>query len=129
MASSTRVRGSCPVRALVNIAASLMSGKRPAILLGNYKLMRIYETGERRFFDLSKDIGKRNNLAKQMPDKVADLDRRLTDYLTAVDAQMPTINANIPAGQVPPDAKRGKSGKGGKGGKRGGADATPQPKQ
>ena len=32
---------------------------------------------------------------------------RLADYLAAVNAQVPTINANIPPGQVPPDAKRG----------------------
>src|ERR1051325_1704459 len=56
-------------------------GPASAILLGNFKLMRIYETGARRLFDLSKDIGERNDLAKQMPDKTAQLDRRLANYL------------------------------------------------
>lgn len=89
-------------------------GPASAILLGNFKLMRIYETGARRLFDLSKDLAERNDLAKQMPDKVAELDRRLTENLAAVSAQMPTINANLPPGQVPPDAKRGGKGKKGK---------------
>lgn len=83
-------------------------GPASAILLGDYKLTRIYETGERRLFDLSKDIGERNNLAKQIPEKVAELDRRLTEYLTAVNAQMPTLNTNVPAGQNQPEKKGGK---------------------
>lgn len=82
-------------------------GPASAILLGNYKLMRVYETGDRRLFDLSKDIAERSDLAKQLPDKVADLDRRLTEYLIAVGAQMPTLNPNVPIGQRPPEKKGG----------------------
>jgi arylsulfatase A len=85
-------------------------GPASAILLGSYKLMRSYETGERRLFDLSTDIGERNDLAKKMPEKAAELDRRLTEYLSAVGAQMPVINENIPPGQTPPpDGKRKKA--------------------
>ena len=72
--------------------------------------MRIYETGERRLFDLSKDITERTDLAKSQPQKVAELDQRLTDYLAAVNAQMPNVNANVPVGQRPPE-KKGKKGK------------------
>jgi arylsulfatase A-like enzyme len=85
-------------------------GPASTILLGNYKLMRLYDSGALRLFDLSKDIGERNDLAKQMPDKVAELDRRLTEYLAAVGAQAPTINESIPPGQTPPDPKRKKGG-------------------
>ena len=85
-------------------------GPASAIYLGDLKLVRIYETGERRLFDLSKDITERTDLAKLQPQKVAELDQRLTDYLAAVNAQMPNVNANVPVGQRPPE-KKGKKGK------------------
>ncbi len=81
-------------------------GPASAIFLGDFKLARIYETGERRLYDLSKDISERNNLAKQRPEKVADLDRRLSDYLKAVNAQMPGEAKESPAPR-PEDSPRG----------------------
>jgi len=83
-------------------------GPASAILLGDYKLIRVYDTGKRWLFDLSKDISERNDLAEQMPGKVAELDGRLTAYLAAVNAQIPTINASVPSGQRPSDARGGK---------------------
>jgi arylsulfatase A-like enzyme len=65
-------------------------GPVSSILLRNYKLIRNYETGAVSLFDLSKDLGERNDLAKTMPEKVAELDGLLTEYLKSVDAQMPT---------------------------------------
>ena len=60
-----------------------------------------------------------NDLAKQMPEKVAELDARLTAYLTAVNAQMPTLNSpantTTDASSLPGDRKAGGMG-GGKGG-------------
>ncbi len=69
-------------------------GPASSILLGDYKMTRLYETGERRLFDLSKDPSESNDLAKQMPAKVAELDARLTAYLKDINAQMPTMNPN-----------------------------------
>lgn len=63
-----------------------------ALLLGNLKLIRTYETGALQIYDLAKDAGERHDLAKEMPRELADLDRRLSDYLKAVNAQMPTPN-------------------------------------
>lgn len=80
-------------------------GPASALYLGDLKLIRIYETGERRLFDIAQDIGERNDLAKSQPQKVAELDQRLTSYLQAVNAQMPSINAAVPVGQRPPDKK------------------------
>ena len=80
-------------------------GPATALYLGDWKLVRVYETGERRLYDIAKDISERNDLAKQMPQKVAALDQRLTDYLKAVNAQMPSVNASVPVGQRPPDKK------------------------
>lgn len=80
-------------------------GPASAIYLGDLKLIRIYETAERRLYDVVKDITERNDLAQAQPQKVAELDQRLTDYLKAVNAQVPTVNASVPPGQRPPEMK------------------------
>ena len=56
-------------------------GPASAILLGDFKLIRAYETGALRLFNIAKDPGERHDLAQEMPDKVKELDQRLTDYL------------------------------------------------
>ena len=66
-------------------------GPASAIYLGDFKLVRVYETGALRLYDLSKDMREQQDLSKQMPDKVAEMDRRLSDYLKSVNAQMPTL--------------------------------------
>ena len=96
-------------------------GPASAILLGDYKLIRVYETGQRLLFDLAQDPGERRDLASQLPDKVRDLDARLTTYLQTVNAQLPTVNANFVPGADPKpdrDPKPRQGGKEGKGGKR-----------
>ena len=102
-------------------------GPATAIYLGDLKLVRIYETGERRLYDVTKDIAEKNDLAKQQPDKVAALDQRLTDYLKAVKAEMPSLNPkpdpNVKVTELPGDRRGGK----GKDGKKKGKD-TEQPK-
>ena len=68
-------------------------GPASAIIVGNYKLIRTYETGVPLPFDLSKDAGEQHDLAKENAKVTAELDRRLSEYLKAVSAQMPTPNA------------------------------------
>ena len=98
-------------------------GPASALILGDFKLIRVYESGAFHLFDLSQDIGERNDLAKPMPDKVTELDQRLAGYLKAVNAQMPSLNPNYDPSQAAdtlPGEKRnggGKRGGGGKGGK------------
>lgn len=92
-------------------------GPASAILLGDYKLIRVYETGARMLFDVSKDAGERDDLAKQIPKQVAELDRRLSEYLKAVDAQMPEPNPSYDRSKAPAQEDRGKGKKGGRGGK------------
>lgn len=77
-------------------------GPASAIFLGDFKLTRLYETGERRLYDLSKGIGERNNLSLQHPEMVVELDRRLSEYLNAVKAQMPEIRPGTSARQMSP---------------------------
>ena len=81
-------------------------GPASAILLDDFKLIRAYETGALRLFDIAKDPGERHNLAQEMPDKVKELSRRLTEYLVAMNAQMPKPNPNYDATK-PTETKRG----------------------
>lgn len=72
-------------------------GPASAIYDGDFKLIRAYESGDRFLYNLRADLGERNNLASQMPDKAAELDRRLTAYLKQVNAQVPKIDMSQPA--------------------------------
>lgn len=63
-----------------------------AILAGNLKLIRFHESNETQLFDLGRDIGEKNDLTKQMPDKAAALVENLEAYLVRVDAQLPSPN-------------------------------------
>ena len=58
-----------------------------AIREGNYKLVKTWRTQQLELFDLSKDIGEENNLAEEMPEKVKDLDEKLTNFLSVVKAE------------------------------------------
>jgi arylsulfatase A-like enzyme len=81
-------------------------GPASAILLGDLKLIRAYETGALTLFNIAKDPGERRDLAREMPDKAKDLNQRLSDYLTAVSAQMPKPNPDYDATK-PTEPKRG----------------------
>lgn len=90
-------------------------GPASAILLGNDKLIRPYETGVPLLFDLSRDIAEQHDLAKERARESAELDRRLGEYLKLVNAQMPTPNPKFdPTVPRPPLPER----RGGKDGPR-----------
>jgi arylsulfatase A-like enzyme len=67
-------------------------GPASAIYLRDFKLIRVYETGALELFNITEDPGERHDLARKMPDKAMELDQRLSDYLAAVNAQMPKPN-------------------------------------
>ncbi len=97
-------------------------GPHSAIYLGNLKLMRFYESDHVKLFDLSKDIGERNDLSSSMPKETAALKARLEKYLTDIDAQMATANPNFDPSKPIPSRRGGQGGdKGGKDKKGGGA--------
>lgn len=80
-----------------------------AILLGDLKLLHFYEDNRDLLFDLSKDIGERDDLAGKRPSETKQLRARLDKYLVAVDAQLPTTNPNYdPNRAVTPDRGNGK---------------------
>lgn len=97
-------------------------GPATAILLDGYKLVRNYETGTRRLYELERDPGEARDLAAARPEKLAELTARLDAYLKEVNAQMAARNPQYdPAKGPPPDDERerkgGRGGKGARGGK------------
>ena len=71
-----------------------------SIYVDQYKLLKLYDTGELHLYDIFADPGEQNNLAEQMPDRVNDLHNRLTTYLDSVDARIP--EASSARGPTPP---------------------------
>ena len=112
-------------------------GPASAIILGNEKLIRVYETGRSKLFDLSKDPGERRDLAGQRPERVAELEKILDEYLREVKARLPVPNPGYVPGKAPAssDEHRGEGkrrgggrGKGARGGDAGRSEVpTPEP--
>ena len=57
------------------------------IRVGDYKYMKHLLTGEMQLFNLKNDYSEKQNLAKAMPEKAAELDKILADYLESIDAE------------------------------------------
>ena len=89
-----------------------------AILLGDLKLIHFYEDNRDVLFNLSKDLGERNNLAERMPVEAKQLRDRLDQYLASVDAQFPAPNPNYDPSQPAAPEKGQGGGKGKNAGKK-----------
>ena len=87
------------------------SGPASAIYLGDFKLVRLYETGALRLFDLARDPTESRDLALSSPSKASELDQRLAESLREVGAAMPRLR-DVGAGAVGaedlPGERRGK---------------------
>ncbi len=57
--------------------------------VGDWKLIRFYESGTEELYDLKSDAAETNNLAARHPEKRRELAVRLDAWLKAVNAQMP----------------------------------------
>ena len=68
------------------------AGPASALWRDQWKLIRYYETGRSALYDLAHDPGEKHDLAAQQPGRVQDLERGLTEYLTAIGAQLPQPN-------------------------------------
>ena len=91
-----------------------------ALFLGDYKLIRHYEDGSLKLFNISEDIGESRNLATTQPDIAANLESRMDAYLEKVNAQFPSPNPEFDPDNAPDirgsnNKKKGGGGKGGKG--------------
>jgi len=93
-------------------------GPATAILVGQLKLIRNYETGAIRLFDLAADPAEAHDLAARMPDKAAELGARLTAYLEAVKAQMAVPNPDFDPAKADAEAADRRGNRGGGGGKK-----------
>ena len=58
-----------------------------AVRMGNFKLIERFEDGRCHLYDLSADIGEKNDLAADMPDKVDAMKARLHAWYKDVDAK------------------------------------------
>lgn len=67
------------------------SGETPtsAIRMGDYKLIRHYETGKLELYNLRKDIGEQQNLVSRMPEKAEELRSALDLWLKQNHAYIP----------------------------------------
>ncbi len=87
-------------------------GPASAVLLRNYKLIHVYETGALHLFDLANDLAEQHDLSKTRAQETTALDQRLTEYLKAVNAQMTAVNPSFdPAKAQPFQERRGGKGK------------------
>ncbi len=59
-----------------------------AIRDGNWKLVKLYETGDTQLFDLSADIEESRDVQAAEPGVAARLEKQLASYLRAIDAPM-----------------------------------------
>lgn len=71
---------------------------------GDWKLMEFLEDGRLELYNLREDIGETKNLAKELPDKTAELHARLVEWREEVKAPMPTKNE----GNAKPPKKKAK---------------------
>lgn len=78
-----------------------------AIRRGDFKLLEFFEDGRLELYNLAQDIGERQNLAAEMPEKAKQLHEKLLHWRNSVNAPMPKANpAYSPTSK--PDGKRGK---------------------
>jgi arylsulfatase A-like enzyme len=64
------------------------------IRLGDFKLVEWFEDSRTELFNLKSDIGEQHDLSATMPEKTAELTRRLHQWRLQVGARMPTPNPN-----------------------------------
>ncbi len=82
-----------------------------AIISGDLKLLKDWETNTYKLFDLSKDIGEKKDLSRAFPEKTEKLIAVMNNRLRSVDAQLPVVNADYDP-NAPLPAPRGPGGRG-----------------
>jgi arylsulfatase A-like enzyme len=76
------------------IGATHVEPARPQSVIrdGEWKLMEFLEDGRLELYNLRNDLGEKNNLAAQMPDKANELHQKLTAWRKTTKVQMPRPN-------------------------------------
>ena len=70
-----------------------------AIRAGDWRLVEFFEDSHAELYNLKEDIGEANDLAAEMPEKVAELKAKLAAWREEVGAQIPTENPNYDPGK------------------------------
>ena len=71
--------------------------------VGDWKLIRFYETGREEVYNLKADLSETNDLAAAQPEKRQELEVRLDAWLKDVGAQLPVPNPDyVPGGAAVP---------------------------
>jgi arylsulfatase A-like enzyme len=70
-------------------------GPYSAVRSGKFRLIEFLEDNSVRLYDLSSDLGEKNDLADSMPDRAATLRSDLHRWRQSVKAQMPTANPDF----------------------------------
>ena len=91
-------------------------GPHSALFLGQFKLIKFYETGRLALFNVNADISEKNDLVNQRPAQAKALEERLATYLEEVQAQLAIPDPQYDPSRPPVDLKKGK--RGSKGGDR-----------
>jgi arylsulfatase A-like enzyme len=80
-----------------------------AVRAGDWKLQEYFEDGRLELYNLKEDISQKNDLAKQMPDKVKELHAKLVAWREKLKAPMPTKNdKQLKPGEAPAKPKKKK---------------------
>ncbi len=64
--------------------------------MGDWKLIERYEDGQAHLYNLADDIGERDDMAKQQPDRVAKMRAKLHAWYKEVDAKFLKAKPNGP---------------------------------
>jgi arylsulfatase A-like enzyme len=78
-----------------------MNDMGSVIRCGNYKYIHHYDNEDHELFNLKTDIGETVNLYSKEPARAAELKAKLMAWLSATDAQLPRLYADIPAAELP----------------------------
>ena len=76
-----------PVEGMVFHYPCYFAAPISAVRLGAYKYMKHLLTGETKLFNLEEDYSEKNDLSAELPEKVAEMERILSDYLNEIDAE------------------------------------------
>jgi len=89
-----------------------------AIIVGDYKLLHYYETGQDKLFNLANDLKESRDLASKLPGKTAELNKRLFAYLSDINADLPQINTQYDPSKPPRVDRGGRQNRANRGGGR-----------
>ena len=84
------------------------TGPASVLYAGSLKLMRLYEGGALRLFNMESDRSERQDLAKSGSEKAGALDQRLSAYLSEIHAQLPSPNPTYDPSAPEPVQKGGR---------------------